>query len=479
MEHVAGVSIVRFAPAAMLILGACHRAEAFPPLDLSGARSILLAIMSGENLQSIYAADVSPGGSMQTPPDFAFRGAVDIHALAFACPLDRLGIANPGRQNVLPMPSGIALLPSPLRAMRTSAPGAEAWTSEEALPSAVDIALSELDLPPDNRCRGETAIFEPHLITLPGDGHGPFGFVVPLDAHDSLVSAEGAKYYRVSDDFTATPVSLGISGDFRAAYRASDGQLWLLSVRGVLVHGTLDGGFTVASSTAPLGKPSPGRRMSMTGPRGNAPFELFAETDARAFARFDGTAWVGIARSPDYTSIFYPGVAWLSEEEAMAIGVGSMPVLVSHYKGQLPAEEEPLTGESGLAAIAHIPGFGTLVGRDRDGIYVNRGDGWMPLPMKDPLLYVRVFWPLGDGFLYGGATMVNFLGYKFGQYFPSTGYCPQTMYTDIAVMLLGPLGDHHLIGMMQGDFEAPTQLVVLEQTHPPHECSGVSQQPPM
>jgi hypothetical protein len=466
----------------------CHRSFAIPAPDLDGIRSVLVIESAKGQVIAIDAVAVPSDGSAPDWPVLARHGDADVTVLEYGCSLDRMGL-KPGPQTML---KGSAAGRLPRAAEMLSIPGnhPSSWTKVDQLSPTLRDQIDKLDLPPDNLCRVSTAEFEPRPLGLPDDNHGPPAFSVPIDDSSVLAATTDGKYYRVDASGLVTAVSFGPSDStpFVGGYRAPDGDLWLMSRDGLLIRGTFDRGFTTVTSSAVLvqdfiddrGNPQhfAPSRIALRGPTTpDAPFELFASGNfPRTFARFDGERWRLLARI-NFGGIFIPAIAWIEPSHAIAIGVENQPppdrapinAIARYRSGAVTFESLP--GRSGLSAIMRHPTLGIIVGRDGDGIYVE-DSGWTMLPTTERILWVRTFSPLGEGFMYGGSSMVNFSGSSFAQYYPEVGFCPSVVYTDYAVSDLAPLGKDALVALTLAEFDRPLGIVLLERRHPPQECSS-------
>jgi hypothetical protein len=452
---------------AAITASACHKTLGLTAPDLDGVRSILFAVTSKGHVRSVRAVDLPPGMAPRFP-DLDIDAGGEIYALEFGCSLDRLGILA-GDVPLGADEAMIRLLPIPLRL--EAAPGRSgvfAAAPRDPLPPPLDSDLRRLMLPPDNFCRTMSAEIQPQIVDLGNLPRGGPTFATPIDAHSTLLGTEDGHYFRVVDDLTVAPVDLG-SKHWRAGYTMPDGEIWLVGNDGKTAHGRVGGTFTVVSSTTPFGAGD--RRIAIRGPNVDAPFELFGESNQRVFARFDGSVWQKLAAAQNYDSIFFPAVAWLGPGQGAAIGVGSQRNTVVRYDSGA-VRQELLPGDSGLSAMMYEPGIGLIAGRDADGIDVDAASDWTAMEPDQSVSYVRTLAAMPHGFMFGASTQQNFLNYEFAQWYPETGYCPLTQYTDLAALYVGTLGDRALVALTLEFFHAPMQIVVLQVTHPAYECSG-------
>jgi len=98
---------------------------------------------------------------------------------------------------------------------------------------------------------------------------------------------------------------------------------------------------------------------------------------------------------------------------------------------------------------------------------------WEALPSPPKLRYVRTASPIGEGFIFGGSAQVNFISYRFGQYFPAIGFCDAESLTpeEIAVSHLAAFADRALIGATLQSFDSPLGIVILELEEEAGTCS--------
>lgn len=455
---------------------ACHEITRFeaPALD-DRTRAVLLIAFGSEPAEEVYAVPFEDG--MFAWPQVFHRGDVSFAVLAYRCSLERLGLVE-GPQALKEAPSERPWLPEPAEVwLAQGGPGRSGTWSSGQMNEAVEQILSKLPLEEENLCRSRQAVLEPKELSMPRDERRDPAFAVRVDDDHILAGTRNGFYYLVDRGGGVQPVEDFGADVYRGAYRADDGELWLMSTTGKLVRGRLGGEFTVVTSTAPLRRRPDQElgQLALDGPKNTpgAPFELYAETDARTFLRFDGTTWTRLADSERHFWIFVARVAWIAPGEAAAISVGSATNTVVRYKNGEVIEER-LSGSSvGLSCIAQVPGFGTIAGRDDGSVFIDEGGGsWRPLPGTGEQYFTRTIAPINGGFIYGASLEMNFLEYRFTQYFADLGHCPEERLTDYAATQLVPFADGSLLAATVSDFGDPMGLTLLELAAPAGDCSG-------
>jgi hypothetical protein len=461
-------SISTFVPL-LLFVTACHDQRTLPPpsTDARSAGMLLLALEQGA-IQWATAFDLIDGRGY---PPIAWRGDVELIALEYGCSIERLGLAA-GRQPLLAEPTDVPRLPPPRRVMSTRIDTTEWEPSEMSEP--ISLALRHLDLDPDNICTSARAAYSSMPVGVPVDGHADPSFAIPYDGETALIGSTDGKVYRLSRDGVIARVPALEDREYRGAYRAPRGDLWLISNRGTLARGTIDG---VQSVTTTTSFTDPRRGIAIAGPNDvDAPFELFAtatSSDTRVFARFDGERWEKLAEVEPHDGLFLPAAAWLGPEHAIAIGVGRYRNSVVRYREGV-IREERLPTDAGPSSIMHHPTLGTIVGMDDGTIARNTGsDQWEAIPLAPPLRFVRTLAPVGDGFVFGASAEFNFLSYQFGQYFPAIGFCEGEVLTPdaIAASHLTSFADGSLIAATLQGFNSPLGIVILELEEEAGTCS--------
>jgi hypothetical protein len=449
--------------AALIAVFACHPVESIPAPPLSPEAKSGLLISTGSS-PTVVAFNVAAG-----LPRLYTKNAGDLAILEFGCTLDRLGL-EPGPQKLLAMPSDKIRLPRPKAVWLATASENATWSNGQ-LPASLDEFVRRLELDDENICRSTIARFRTQQIALPQDGRNDPGFVIRTDDDHALVSSRNGYYYLVDREGNAEKVTDFGDKQYVAGYRAPDGELWLMSLDGETVRGRLGAGFTAVTSTAPLER---SERIWLEGSHGDAPFELYAETDSRAFLRLEGSTWQLIERSRQHDGVFRPDLVWTGPNEAVAIGVGDVRNTVVKYANGT-VMQDVLPENSGLSSIAFTPELGLIVGRDNGAIWHKNGDSpWKPLPSSGrELHYVRAITPISNGFFYGAGFEINFLEYHFFQYYPGVGHCPPERLTEYATTHLTELSGGVYIMASLASFDAPLALTRVTTEEPANSCEGL------
>jgi hypothetical protein len=416
-------------------------------------------VVRSEDTALIYAVDPKVPFS---PPELHRRGMPEIETLEYLCDLERLGL-QAGTQELSDATE--LRLPVPTRSKKLIG---GTWTEGQVSEGTAGI-LAGLNLGTDNMCNVSRARFRSRELMFINDERDDPAFNLSLDENTAFVASLNGFYYLVDRDGAITRIDPFPDGEaYAGGYRAFDGELWLMTLEGRLVRGTLDTGFEVVTSSAPF---RPSTRVDLVGPRGDAPLELYALTDARDFLRFDGAKWEVLARSDDYDEIFRPQIAWVRPNEAVAIGVGRAANTVVRYRDGEAIEELLPDHDIGLSAIAFIPQFGLVLGRDDGAVFFNDGSGWVPEPKERERFFVRSIVELEGGLFYGAGLAQSFFEYELFQFYPSLGHCPPDKVSAYPMTHISRFDANTFLGASLADFEAPTQLTLFEIAEPAFSCT--------
>lgn len=435
-------------------LWGCHETVVLPAPELDPATKSVLLLASGEGAPWIHAADLSD--SPLVLPPLHRVGTPMLETVEFRCPLARLGL-QPGDQTLGEAAPSLRL-PLPARVQQLH-PDRATWTEGQLSEESAGL-LAKLELDEDNLCRATQARFRSTELPFPPDGRNDPGFNLQLDERRAFVSSRNGHYYVVDRDGSIEAITpFDEPKEYAAGHRMPDGELWLISLQGELVRGTLDSGFQTVTSSAPL---RPAERMYLAGPKvEGAPLELYLLTDARDFLRFDGARWEVLATSDKFDGVYRPEIAWLRPREAVAISVGRSRNTVTRYRDGEVLEER-IGDDVGLSAIAEVPGIGLTVGRDDGGILFRGDRAWIESPHALDTFFVRAITPLDGGFFYGAGLSYGFFEYHVFQYFPSTGHCPPERLSRFPMTHVTKLDDDFYVGASLGNFNDPLDLTLLE-----------------
>jgi hypothetical protein len=406
----------------LLALAACGSPQTIPLPE--GTRT-LVAVTIGEDEPEVTITEVTEA-SVALSLDRV--GSISLYA--FACPPSRFGLTS-GNVSLSEHVATGDLLPDPLAILHGETGFGVVPTFEEveSLPSEVVETVRRLPLSHGNRCRSTRARYVVEEILHEQRRDQP-AFAVTIDEDHVLVGGLNRRPMIVSKEGEVEPspapeVLLG-------AWLAPSGVLWSLDQNNVLRRGPALGPYEVvtASSAAPF---APGGRRSMSGPRGDEPFELFVASNVgeqRRLSRFDGERWTLLAENKRADDFFHAGVVWIAPGEAVAIGmVPNLPHAVIRVKDGVVSNEILSAESEEASSISWAPGVGPVIMRFNGQIDLYRNKQWTPI--EDTMLthYPRAITPIADGFLYGTSTALNWLESGIGQYYPRVGACPLEVLT--------------------------------------------------
>lgn len=452
-----------------LISSACQATVAVPALELPSSTRAITIARQGPDGGEIWAAPW-PGSN------FGFGGEGELEVLAWSCSLEHLGLTE-GRQGLREEPAAMDLLPDPATRIRGSiADGVvERWTPGADRPT-LDV-WRRLEVANDNRCLAGQARFRPRPV-LGRETRGRPTFAIRIDEERILVGARsrdgdpGTVGFLIHHSGAFEVLDLGRT--FKtAAFYSDEGELWMLDQEARLTRGPLEGPWSlVTTSSIVLGLPG---YASLDGARGGAPFELFANTrhdGKRRLARFDGQRWdlLGVL---EHGELFIPSVAWIGPGLAIGLGAGQVNNQTIRYdRGEVKFDLLP-GSPAGASSIRYLPNLGPVVGRDDGELDVFRDQRWVLLGGVRDTVYARSLAPVADGLIFSAGTEINFLEYRYGQYYPALGTCPLQELTDYAAGIMTAFGNGSVLAVTLSDFEAPVEPVILELQVPPHACSAV------
>jgi len=398
---------VRFARAALLLLGACTQSDvvrvSLPPLG--SAQSAILTLTAGNDRRA-WALDLS-----SNPVDAPFiesGEAVDLALAAYEAPLVRIGLtAGPldlaAHMDGRSLPSVVASFE-----MRVESSTA-AWHTVNDVPPVI----GRIRVPgPEGPC----ADLVQTTLTLPVM-QSP-GVLLVLDGERVLIGThQGSFFIATRTGLTPVPALDGLPG--MAFARISDGTLWLFGRGGATARGTLETGFTRTSS-APLA-----RDLVLAEPVPGVRDDFFVVSRLGDVFRYDGSRWLTLFDGRGGDTYFRSFVS-LSPTHFL---LTSDSEIVHRYDRGTIVDETPATaavaGETReIEALALIPELGVVASTSFDGKFaVDSGDRrWRLLPTPaasatglgvgaDEMIAYR------GGFWVAGTTGAH------TQWYPSWGFC--------------------------------------------------------
>jgi hypothetical protein len=193
------------------------------------------------------------------------------------------------------------------------------------------------------------------------------------------------------------------------------------------------------ATTAPI------TRAFIDGPRGNAPFELFAVSDNRTYsttvaeqletrhtiAHFDGTAWEVLQGGTIANPLRNPvAVVWIGPGEALIYGVAEPLATVLHIKDKAILKEN---ASSAAVSSIEVVEDGTVYLGTADGrAYRRTLTGWSIIKDMSVPINPRYFLPLAGGLVFGGEAKI--FQFTIAALIPSLGVCVGDPLSDLQVI---------------------------------------------
>jgi hypothetical protein len=363
---------------------ACEPTVRLPPLpalaDPAAPRGALLVV---EGPGGVAAHAVAVDGALEAalPAILAPPGAT-LHVLAFACPLDCVGLPG-GPVDLLDAPASFAPPLPAVAATFSLPPGDPRWREDVASP-ALRAALARLPLAaPDCPSPGEERPVAGGPVAAVGLADGAL-----------LTWTAGGVAVRVGAGGAPEPVPALAGARVLAAHRRGE-AVEVLTASGSLLRLGPSGALEATLDGWPGPPPT---RAWLDGPPDGPPLAgLFALDDAGVLRRSGDAGWgalPGCALSPTGGALDQAGLAWLGGARALAAG-------------DARAVETPCAaalvrspGEPAFTAVARVDGTGALVGDARGEVLRFTGLGlepWAPAPSDG--LGVEAIVPAGDGVL--------------------------------------------------------------------------------
>ncbi|MCK6552521.1 hypothetical protein L6R52_42225, partial [Myxococcota bacterium] len=314
------------------------------------------------------------------------------------------------------------------------------WTAQPGLGARLEALRIDVG---DSGC----AHFEVRVLKLPTAADGTFA--ITIDDERALLGTDDGRYFLVDRTGRISGVQVEPAVTAYAAARGEHGDLWFGGQSGAFHRGDLGDRLTL---TPMRRAPSGGTLHWFDAASGPDGLELYALTLGGSLERFRLGQWVSLFEFGEGTpGIWSGGVARLGPGEALAGWPrGSM---LARAIGDR-AEPQGLELLSSITAIGNVPGVGVIAASSNGTFAVRRGESWEELKGSELRLIPTVITPYEDGFVYGGAVG------NFGQWRPSTGYCPLTQPAPHWITYIAPMGEDLLLfGSNETYPESPVTLL--------------------
>lgn len=424
--------------AALVALGACHPTEPLEPLVVEGAASVLFVGQRADDTAFVFALPVDDGRAAL--PALASRPGDLWWAIAYACPLDRLGLPS----GSVALEATVAFEESPLpgwAALVNMEPsGGGVWRDAEPTPFIRDV-LRRLPLAEDFRC----ASVRPEITTdasefrLPDRGslYLPTFAVARTNTRLFVTTIQSVDF-----SFTATTGHAAFEFDLSdgsvvehdlgedpvlAGYQDDRGELWLVTPKRVL-RGTVGGEFVVVASLEAF---APIRRVVVSGSGvgdgvvlsiGTTGYDGGSLNTARRWLRYEGGAIEQLASSDRFVVV--PQSVSLGGRDLLAINVDIEPPAIHTAIGDR-VDARPTSKR--YVELYRDAELGVLA-RDQDRALF-RFDGSDFEPFLDHMPFVTARLASDAGLVFAGNGINETRGHSGGsavrvaQYFESTGTC--------------------------------------------------------
>lgn len=420
---------------ALGLLAACASPELaldLPPALDPPARSFVLAITTDRGLE-VRALDAEAAPLLSADADSTVELLLHHETLAeLGLPEGVLTVVEEGGR-ALPEPDARFVV-------RVSDGKSAGWTAEPGLGARLSALRFEVG---DSGC----AHFEVQVLKLPTAADGTFAIAV--DDERALIGTDDGKYFLIDRTGLVSGLQVSPAVTGWAAARGEHGDLWFGGTGGTFYRGALGDTLTLTPMRA---APSGGTLHWFDGASTSDGLELYSLSLQGHLERFRLGQWVPLFEFGEGTpGIWSGGVARLGPGEALAGWPrGSM---LARARGDT-AEPQALELLSSITAIGNVPGVGVVAASSNGTFALRRGETWEELRGSELRLIPTVITPYEDGFVYGGA-----IG-NFGQWRPSTGYCPLIQPAPHWITYIAPLGEDLLLfGSNETYPESPVTLL--------------------
>ena len=392
----------------------CHEQVQLPAPEWADQRAYLLAVTVDGEPTRLIGVDVAVEAS--GGPALSLSAGAELVAIHFACPLSALrlpaGEVELRREEAdeVPLPRALGL-----QQLQIGGGASSDWQTIASVPAEVIEALKRLPVEPlSSECeRVSPRLAVESIPVMEARGRAAFG--MPLRSGEYLVGTALDRYFVFNADGTSRLVTVGDGvGPFVAGYEAPDGELWLLARDGRLVSGRIGGPWTVATSSVPIAREvrnddgASVKRVvfaDLAGPdRTDVPFELFAATDERTLAHYDGITWtnISVATRPDSPGgvEIRPQVIWLAPGEAVASNVGTTLGDVVWTEDARIDREDRLPLDDGVSSLQRTADGGLFLGTVGGDVYANDGTTWSLVGRTDRVIAAPII-DYEDGLLVG------------------------------------------------------------------------------
>ncbi|MBI4821615.1 MAG: hypothetical protein HY791_35465 [Deltaproteobacteria bacterium] len=375
-------------------------------LDSGASRSLMLVVVAEGKPVSLLATNTSERLDVELEGNVVDGST--IFAVRFDRALDELGISSGWQsEGDAPLPEWTDVL------VASRLDGALVFEAEPDPPPSVTGLKVHRELA--SRC----VPLDVTTVRLDG-ARGRANFVLALDESSALVGTT-VGFFRVNHE-RSEPVPSMNEAPRLAAYKASDGEIWLVGGRQRVARGTLEAGFTDTSSLTL----DPGQQADLQGLEVDGKLELFVASESFHVERFDGRTWSSLFEL-ERTTGDGSFVAPIGPRHVVALSRRGHEIFdwrdgdltrIKLFDGAI----DQVLAE--LQSMFRVPGLGVVAGGRRGRLFGIVGEEWRGL---DTVGYLPVNFvvPLADGYIVGGGDGV------VTHWFPGAGACEaRTVSTD-------------------------------------------------
>lgn len=362
-----------------------------------GAQSYLIIEVGGEGI-SVEALG-RPEGRSYDGDDLR-----QLYVLGYAESLAQLGLPA----GLLRVDATGGPLPKPIwiRGLDHAANEDGTFESLAELPAMIrDLRLAEVSPCPD---------LVPDALTY-GPNAGRTYFFVKLDADRGLLGSSAGLFLVESSTITYLP-QFGPQTYTGAFAEQATGTIWMARNDGVIVRGTLEGGFVEGIRFAHAFIPG-----TFGGPLGGDGSELYGATTSTTVWWYREGTLESVAVSlqaspPPMLASVEPGlIAALRQDTGRIFEISGSPAVARLVDAGIPARDQ-------VRSITQLPQRGTMIGTELGELYERRGGIWQRALTLESSTAITVAVPAFGGLFLGGEDMVFSMTFADGRICPPAGY---------------------------------------------------------